>query len=115
MGRLTFLNGERVTLDDRTLSHLYRVMLTKMRNKEGFHLTWLDDPSVGGGRTTMWIHPETSFVCTISTPIDRYDPAWIEELTVAANSVVGLTPMAEPDPDAATASARVPAPTSAKR
>jgi len=98
MGRLTFLNGERVNLDDRTLSHVYRVMLTKMRNGEGFHLTWVDDPSLGHGRTTMWIHSETSFVCKIGTPVDHYDPAWIEALTVAANSIAGLTPLPEPTP-----------------
>lgn len=99
MGRLTFLNGERVTLDDRTLSHVYRVMLTKMRNGEGFHLTWRDDPSIVHGRTTIWIHPETSFVCKIYTPVTRNDPAWIEELTVAANSVMGLIPVGEPVAD----------------
>lgn len=99
MGRLTFIHGERMTLEDRTLSHVYRVMLTKMRNGEGFHLTWVDDPSLGSGRTTMWIHPETSFVCKIAAPVDHYNPVWIEQLTVAANSVSGLTPAPEPIPE----------------
>lgn len=92
MGRLLLDNGVRLDTDDRTLAHLHRAMLQKLRRGESFHLTWRDDDAIGDGRTTVWITPHTSIVCKLSGPVGALDPAWVEELVVAANSVGGLTP-----------------------
>ena len=96
MGRLIFGEGIRVDFEDRALAHLHRAMLMKMHKGEGFHLSWADDMSIGDGRMTVWVHPETSLVCKLGRPIGELNPAWISALTVRANTVEGLELVAEP-------------------
>lgn len=95
MGRVLFAGGVRLDLEDRALAHLHRVMLMKLHKGESFHLSWRDDVSIGDGRTTIWVTPETPFVCRLGAPIDDFDPHWLERLAVAANSVQGLSPLPE--------------------
>jgi hypothetical protein len=90
MGRLKFANGVRLDLDDRSLAHVNAVMQIKLRRGESFHLSWKDDPTIGDGRTTVWVHPETSSACTLGSRVAKLDPRWIEALMVTANSVGGM-------------------------
>ncbi|GAA2978604.1 hypothetical protein JOD63_003061 [Microbacterium terrae] len=96
MGRLIFRGGVRVDFEDRTLTHLYNVILAKLRRGESLHFTWKDDISAGDGRTTIWIHPGTSFVCKFSGPPVEVNPLWLDELMTSAHSVSGLTITPEP-------------------
>jgi len=96
VGRLTFGEGIRVDFDDRALAHLYRAMLGKLHKGEGFHLSWKDDISIGDGRMTVWVHPDTSMVCKLGRPVGDVNPAWLSALSVAANSVEGLHLVPEP-------------------
>lgn len=71
-------------------------MQTKMRRGESFHLSWHDDPSIGNGRTILWVHPEMSVVCKLTQAVESIDREWLELLIVAANSVAGLSPIQDP-------------------
>ncbi len=82
--------------EDRALAHLYRAMLTKLHKGEGFHLSWKNDISIGDGRMTVWVHPDTSMVCKLGRPIGELNPAWLTALVTAANSAEGLRLLAEP-------------------
>ncbi|WP_405373002.1 ATP-dependent DNA ligase [Microbacterium sp. Ld14] len=97
MGRLTFGVGLRVDAADRDLAHVHRVMLSKLRRGEGFHFSWKDDMSLGDGRTTVWVHPDISLVCRLGRQISDFNPHWLDELAIAANSVEGLTFLPEPE------------------
>lgn len=97
MGKFTYGGIIKVEFDDRLLAHLQIVIGAKARRGESFHFTWRDDPSIGDGRTAVWIHPQCSIGYTFygSRPI-TVNPAWIEALAATANSVVGLHVIAEP-------------------
>lgn len=98
MGRLILGHDLRLDLDDRTLAHLHLAMKAKLRRGESFHLSWRDDPSIGDGRTTVWVHPEMSMVCKLSGPVEDIDRVWLDQFINAANSVAGLSPLPEPTP-----------------
>ena len=57
MGKFIYDAIVKVDFEDRLLAHLQLVIGAKMRRGESFHFTWKDDPSIGDGRTTVWIHP----------------------------------------------------------
>lgn len=99
MGRLVYENSVKTTYDDRALAHLQLAILAKLRFGEPFALTWKDDASIGGGRTTVWLHTQTNLVFKYETPqrplINR---ARVHALTVTANSPTGLYLVHEPSP-----------------
>jgi hypothetical protein len=97
MGRVIYDHTTAIEFDDRVLAHLQIVIGTKLRRSESFFFTWNDDPAMGDGRNTIWLHP--------SMPLRfRYDGsrraaisrAWIEALMAAANSTDGLRVLPEP-------------------
>jgi hypothetical protein len=97
MGRLAF-GSETVTLDDRLLAHLEVVMVTKLRRREPFILTWTVDPSLGSGRVSRWVGVSTSWdIRYQSRSSGPLNPAWIERLMATANSPGGLRIVPEPD------------------
>lgn len=97
MGRLTYDGTVKVDFDDRLLAHLQLVIGAKIRRGESFHFSWRDDPSVGDGRTVIWIHPHASLSYKYyggkQPTINRQ---WLEDLTVVANSSGGLHIVPEP-------------------
>ncbi|AZS43726.1 hypothetical protein BWL13_01293 [Microbacterium oleivorans] len=101
MGRLTFGEGLRVDAEDRSIAHVHRVMLAKLRRGEGLHFSWRDDMSVGDGRTTVWVHPDAPLVCKLTRQIGTFNLRWLDELTIAANSNDGLTFLTEPEEQSA--------------
>ena len=90
MGRLRFSRGLTLELDDRALAHVYAAIQIKMNRRESFHFTWKDDAALGGGRTMVWIHSETSVACTLNGVVGGLDRRWIESLTATANSFGGM-------------------------
>lgn len=102
MGKFTYDGHVATDFDDRLLAHLQAVILAKARRGESFPFSWRDDLSTGGGRTTVYIHPNVSLVFKYfggRTP--QLNPAWLHALTYNANSGRGLYVCPEPDPGSA--------------
>ncbi|QYF75566.1 ATP-dependent DNA ligase [Cryobacterium sp. PAMC25264] len=96
MGKLIY-DGIEVEFDDRALVHLQVVIGSKLRRGESFFLSWNDAPSVGAGRSSVWLHPGIPLYFKYfggKTP--RLNRAWVEALTTSANSGHGLLLSAEP-------------------
>ncbi|PRA82240.1 ATP-dependent DNA ligase [Microbacterium sp. MYb66] len=110
MGRLIYENGVKTEIEDRALTHLQLVMTAKLRRGEPFGFTWREDQSVGGGRTTVWIHAGSSLVFKYSgsrQPAINRD--WIEALAFTASSPSGLYLVPEPQQTAPAERVGVPA------
>jgi hypothetical protein len=106
MGRLTYDNAIKVDFEDRALTHLQIVIVNKLRRGEPFTLSWKDDPSLGSGRTTVWIHPAVSLVFKFyGSRQPDINPAWIEALAQTANAQYGLYLVPEPAPSLGSRSA----------
>lgn len=103
MGTL-FYGDARVAIpvDDRALSHLRFVVLTKFRRGESFGFSWAKTPSEGSGRSTVWLHPsipvQFEFEGSRSPSLNRL---WLESLTQQAATSGGLTLTEEPKQEAA--------------
>ena len=97
MGKFTYDSKVAVDFDDRLLTHLQLVIAAKLRRGESFLFTWVDDDSVGDGRTTIWMHPHAllSFKYFGKRPAS-INRAWVDELMTTANSVAGLQVLPEP-------------------
>lgn len=97
MGRFTYDGAVRADFDDRILAHLQLVIGAKLRRSESFHFSWRDDPSIGDGRTTVWVHSQASLVYKFhgsrSPSINR---TWVDALMYTANSHTGLRLVPEP-------------------
>lgn len=97
MGKFLYGGLAKIDIDDRVLAHLQMVIGAKVRRGESFPFTWADDPSIGEGRTTVWIHPQANLVYKYygsrSPQINR---AWIDALVHTANSTAGLYLVPEP-------------------
>lgn len=98
MGKLLYGNLKtEIALDDRVLAHLQVIVTTKLRRGEGFFLNWKDDPAVGDGRSSAWIGPGVPLFFKFfgGKHIDL-NRAWLEQMTVSANSNGGLQLTDEP-------------------
>jgi len=97
VGILTYNSTRTIELDDRLLAHLRSVVYAKLRRGESFSFTWENTPERGSGRQSIWMSPGTplafQFFDTAEIPLN---PAWIRQLTKAANSPGGLVPSPEP-------------------
>ena len=86
-----------VEIADRALAHLQVVILHKLRRGESFPFSWIEPTSSGSGRSTIWLHPTVMLRFTFAgnrTP--SLNAAWIEQLSILANSNAGLRGTAEP-------------------
>jgi hypothetical protein len=90
MGYLS-LDGYETEFDDRTLSHLHLVIVSKLRKGESFALSWKEPQSTGGGRTSTWVNPATRirfhFDGSRSPTLNR---DWLLRLAESASSSRGL-------------------------
>lgn len=97
MGRFIYEDKTKVEIEDRALTHLQLVISAKLRRGEPFPFSWREDASVGGGRTTVWVHASSALVFKYygsrSPALNR---AWIEALAFTANSPGGLYLVPEP-------------------
>jgi hypothetical protein len=98
MGKFVYNGNIKVELEDRLLAHLQVAIVNKLRRGEAFQFTWRDDSSMGGGRTSIWVNPQSSLVYKFygSRP-PALNPAWLEALAYAANSPAGLHVVPEPE------------------
>lgn len=101
MGKFIYDSTTKVDFEDRLLAHLQLVIGAKIRRGEGFHFAWKDDPSIGNGRTMVWVHPGLSLVYKFyGSRQPEINRAWIEALMYTANSPTGLYAVPEPPEDA---------------
>ncbi|MFB4351578.1 ATP-dependent DNA ligase [Microbacterium sp. LS_15] len=102
MGKFIYEGGPKVEIEDRALTHIQLVMTAKLRRGEPFPFSWREDSSVGGGRTTVWIHSGSSIVFKYfgsrSPSVNR---AWVEALAYTANTPTGMYLVPEPAETAA--------------
>lgn len=97
MGKFIYEGGQKVEIEDRALTHLQLVVTAKLRRGEPFNFTWAEDPSAGGGRTTVWIHPGSSMVFKyFGSRQPAVNRAWVDALAYTANSPTGLYLVPEP-------------------
>jgi hypothetical protein len=98
VGRFRYGDALVVDFDDRLLAHLQLVIGAKIRRGESFYFSWRDDPGVGDGRTSVWVHPAVplsfKFYGSRMPGINR---AWIDALTATANAPMGLQVVPEPE------------------
>lgn len=72
------------------------------RRGEPFGFTWKEDASIGGGRTTVWIHAGSSIVFKyFGSRQPQINRAWVEALAFTANSPSGLYLVPEPTAEGA--------------
>lgn len=103
MGKFIFEGGPKVEIEDRALTHLQLVMTAKLRRGEPFSFTWKDDTSIGGGRTTVWVHAGSALVFKyFGSRAPSVNRAWVDALAFSASSPTGLYLTAEPVEGAAT-------------
>ena len=86
-----------IAIDDRALSHLRFVILTKFRRGESFGFSWTKSANQGSGRSTVWLHPsiplQFEFEGSRSPSLNRL---WLENLTQQAATSGGLVLTEEP-------------------
>jgi len=89
-----------IPIDDRSLTHLRFVILTKFRRGESFGFSWAKSAGEGSGRSTVWLHPsiplQFEFEGSRSPSLNRQ---WLEELTRQAATSGGLVVTEEPKQD----------------
>ena len=97
MGTFIYEGHQKAEIEDRALIHLQLVITAKLRRGEPFPFTWREDMSVGGGRTTVWLHEHSSITFKYhgsrQPPINR---AWTDALAFTANAPSGLYLTPEP-------------------
>lgn len=97
MGKFVYEGGLKVEIEDRALSHIQLVVTAKLRRGEPFAFSWSEDPSIGGGRTTVWLHPGSSIVFKyFGSRQPAINRAWVDALAYTANSPSGLYLVHEP-------------------
>lgn len=88
--------GTEIEFDERVLAHLKVVITTKLRQGESFLFSWTDDPSVGDGRSSVWLHPSIPLYFKFDEPVTpELNRKWIDALFMTANSGAGLRLIAE--------------------
>jgi hypothetical protein len=95
--------GVEIGFDDRALAHLQLVIGAKLRRGEKFFFSWVDNVSVGSGRSSIWLEPSIPlyFKFNGTRPIEL-NRDWLHALNASANSANGLLFSAEPNAPAGT-------------
>ena len=97
MGKFIYEGGPKVEIEDRALTHIQLVMTAKLRRGEPFSFSWKEDISVGGGRTTVWVHAGSSLVFKyFGSRQPAINRGWIDALAFTANSPSGMYLTPEP-------------------
>ncbi|MFJ6651496.1 hypothetical protein ACIQLJ_01700 [Microbacterium sp. NPDC091313] len=97
MGRFVFESSVIAEIEDRLLAHLEFVITSKLRRGEAFTFSWKENADVGGGRTTVWLHPHANIVYRFhGSRSPQLNPVWLGELTRLANGRHGLYIVPEP-------------------
>ena len=97
MGKFIYEDLVRVDFEDRVLAHLQVVIGNKLKRGEPFYFQWKDDATIGGGRSSVWMHPAASFAFKYygGRP-PSLNRAWLDALMYTANAPHGLYVVPEP-------------------
>jgi hypothetical protein len=97
MGTLSYGKLLAADFDDRVLAHLQIVIGAKLRRGESFYFSWVDDPKVGNGRTTIWLHPSLPIMYKyFGSKQPSINRGWVDAMTESANTMGGLRLVPEP-------------------
>ena len=97
MGKFIYEGAQKVEIEDRALLHMQLVITAKLRRSEPFPFSWREDVSVGGGRTTVWMHANSALVFKYyGSRQPSVNRAWVDALAFTANSPGGLYLTPEP-------------------
>ncbi|OAN41383.1 DUF7882 family protein [Microbacterium sp. H83] len=97
MGSFIYESNVKVEIEDRALAHLQIVITAKLRRSEPFTFTWKEDPSIGGGRTTVWLHGRSAIVYKFhGSRQPSINRRWVEALSYTAHAPTGLYLVHEP-------------------
>ena len=97
MGKFIYESAQKVEIEDRALLHMQLVITAKLRRSEPFPFSWREDVSVGGGRTTVWMHANSALVFKYyGSRQPSVNRAWVDALAFTANSPGGLYLTPEP-------------------
>jgi hypothetical protein len=100
VGKLHYEDVLVVEFEDRLLAHLQFVIGVKLRRNESFYFAWRDEPSSGGGRSAIWMHPSIPLRFHYRTrAATALNLRWVDELLATANSAAGLRIIPPPEPD----------------
>lgn len=98
MGKFIYEGGAKTEIEDRALTHVQLVISAKLRRGEPFSFSWREDPSVGGGRTTVWVHSGSAIVYKYyGSRQPQINRAWVDALAFTANAPSGLYLIPEPE------------------
>ncbi|GAB3806243.1 hypothetical protein GCM10028798_28910 [Humibacter antri] len=85
-----------VEFDDRLLTHLEIVIVNKFRRRESFLMSWLDDISIGSGRSSMWMSAEVPvYFKYLGSRIPAINREWLQLMEAGANGPRGLVVLNE--------------------
>ena len=100
MGKLIYGSDAAVEIEDRALAHLQVVIIAKMRRRESFSFTCEPGRAGDGGLMTIWMHPAMNLRFRYTgSRMPELNRAWLEELSMLANSANGLRLLPEPGAD----------------
>lgn len=95
MGTL-FYADQAIEMDDRTLAHLKVAVVTKLRRRESFTLSWTHGEGQPAGRTTIWMHEAIPLRFEFDEPqAPELHREWIEDILRSANTTGGIQLTAE--------------------
>lgn len=90
MGTLVY-DGTAIAFDDRLLAHLQIVIVQKLSRGETFLMSWKDSPSVGDGRSAIWLTPTIPLQFKfLGGKVPTIDRDWLQLLGKSAESSTGL-------------------------
>jgi hypothetical protein len=98
MGTLSYGSpSTEISFDDRALTHLQIVITAKLRRHESFIFSWVDAPSAGSGRSSIWLDPSIPMTYRFTgSRVPNINRDWIDALMASANSGMGLMFTSEP-------------------
>src|SRR6478735_9314307 len=95
MGTL-FYAEQAIEMDDRTLAHLKVAVVTKLRRRESFTLSWTHAEGEPAGRTTIWMHEAIPLRFEFDEPqAPALHREWIEDILRSATTTGGIQLTAE--------------------
>ncbi|MGA0568392.1 hypothetical protein ACO2Q7_13755 [Rathayibacter sp. KR2-224] len=94
MATFNYNNMLQAEFDDRTLAHLERVIVGKMRRREAFHFAWTTPE---GERKSVWLDSGVAVSFDYAHPVRDFNRTWLERLMSSASSAAGLTVLPEPE------------------
>ena len=98
MGKLVYAESDlNISFEDRALTHLQIVIGELLRQNHGFYFSWKDDPAVGDGRSSVWLHPAIPMYFKYDgSRVPAINREWLSALRKTAESGTGLIFIAEP-------------------